>query len=203
MARKPQDIIKNPYIASIIFELTKEEDNSSGISKKIGKAQSTIFEHLINLEKEKYILKSNTKRGAYIVNLSKINERFLQYIEDYLDSKVPNELICNKYLNFFLKEIILNYSKNIDINSISELFPRSLEILKKFDFDDDYYLQYEERISPELLHDEFITKNKDIELDQFQTLITIIQSVNTTENNLLPKIEISMNNFIKQNHGEK
>lgn len=76
-------ILNNPAFTPLILALTKEPDNSSGLSKRIGKAQSTIYEQLQTLERENYIVSNSSKKNAYEIDFKKItNECLIRLFKD-------------------------------------------------------------------------------------------------------------------------
>ncbi len=53
--------------------------NSNQLSKKIGKAQSTAYEHLEDLKKQKYVFKDQNKK--YYLNEDKVKQEILAKID--------------------------------------------------------------------------------------------------------------------------
>lgn len=78
MGRSKQKLIKNKYICRVLFEFVKDEDglNSNKLTKKISKAQTTIFEHIKELEKQNLIYKKGIN---YYINYDSFQNLYLDY----------------------------------------------------------------------------------------------------------------------------
>lgn len=99
MARNKQDLIHNRFIFPIIISLSQYNKNSYQISKEISKAQSTVYEHLKNLEFDKMII-STEKNNKYKLNYGKINRLFFNFCINEL-KKLKEKDIDFERQNYF------------------------------------------------------------------------------------------------------
>jgi hypothetical protein len=123
-----ENVLLHPQLSKIIFYLAEQEDNSQGLANRnIGTTQGILYTHLKRLEEENYVLKSDSKRGAYRVNFDLIMEKFYLFL---LEEKIKKKF---KSSDEELRNILENHpelAKSMNLKEYQEF--SSNEVKKKF-----------------------------------------------------------------------
>jgi len=134
MGRRKQEVVKNKILFPIFKELSKEELNSYKLSKKLKKAQSTIWEHLKNLENDidlendkKYSSLTRDEENKYSINYKFLLEEYIKFIKKRFNFEInPDDFIDNEYLKLFLRELLI---KDENSTTLLELFENSIRVI--------------------------------------------------------------------------
>ncbi len=73
-------VLKNTAFSPILFALAEKEDNSCGVSKRIGKSQAVVYRQLIYLESEGYVRRGRLKKNSFVLALDKIMEDYSEFL---------------------------------------------------------------------------------------------------------------------------
>ena len=115
IGKKRIDILENPYLTPIIFNLN-ENIKITDLALKLNKAQSTISLQLQTLLKEEYVLKEDNK---YQVNHDKIVEEFFKY--------------CNGEYEFYQIRMLQACMKSKQFKTINEVFKYVIDFGKYYE----------------------------------------------------------------------